>query len=416
MIIKDLQITQNLIIGASGSGVQFPTTDGLPGYLLTTDGAGVVAWGPGTPGPTGPTGPFGGPQGPTGFQGPSGPAGGPQGVTGDQGRTGSQGFQGSQGRTGPQGFQGSQGRTGPQGNTGPQGLAGTPGGPQGPIGDQGPFGPQGDMGPIGPQGNQGPQGPGVTTILNDTFISLDTITITHSLGYYPVVQVLNDIYEEIIPVSVTHNSVNDYTIILATSTSGVVITGAGGEGPQGDQGPIGDQGHQGPTGDVIYVGQQGSTGPQGFQGDMGPQGNTGPQGYTGPQGSGSQGSTGPQGPTGTQGYTGPIGDPGPSYVSTNFSGPWQGLPLAYGIEETWVTYGGSTWFTVNVGAGDGIPPSPTNSNWTLFAGAALIIGTAIPISSSSDGSKGEIRVDNGEYLYIHTGDQWLKSSMTFSTF
>lgn len=344
MIIKDLQITQNLVIGASGSGVQFPTTDGLPGYLLTTDGSGVVTWGPGTPGPTGPTGNPGGPQGPTGSQGPSGPAGGPQGVTGPQGRTGPQGFQGSQGRTGPQGTTGVQGRTGDQGNTGPQGLAGTPGGPQGPVGDQGPFGPQGDVGPIGPQGFQGPQGSGVVTILNDTFISLDTITITHSLGYYPVVQVLNDVYEEIIPVSVTHNSVNDFTIILATSTSGLVIAGAGGEGP-----------------------------------------------------------------------IGPTGAAGPSYISEAWEGSWEGLPAVYGAAESWVTYGGSTWFT-NVGALDGEPPSPTNSNWTLFAGAALIVGTSIPTSSSDTGSKGEIRVDNGEYLYIHTGDQWLKSSMTFSTF
>ena len=51
-------------------------------------------------------------------------------------------------------------------------------------------------------------------------------------------------------------------------------------------------------------------------------------------------------------------------------------------------------------------------NWVLD----LIVGTAIPVGSSSSGSKGEIRVNNGEYLYIHTGAQWLKSSMTFSTF
>ena len=51
-------------------------------------------------------------------------------------------------------------------------------------------------------------------------------------------------------------------------------------------------------------------------------------------------------------------------------------------------------------------------NWVLD----LIVGTAIPVSSSGTGSKGEIRVDDGQYLYIHTGSQWIKSSMTFSTF
>jgi hypothetical protein len=141
-------------------------------------------------------------------------------------------------------------------------------------------------------------------------------------------------------------------------------------------------------------GPQGETGPQGFDGATGQQGETGPQGF--------------DGATGQQGATGPAGSP------LIFSGAWQTLPAIYGIDE-YVTYGGSTWFTY-IGALDGIPPSPTNSNWTLFGGAALIVGTSIPTSSADTGSKGEIRVDNGQYLYIHTGAQWLKSSMTFSTF
>lgn len=136
------------------------------------------------------------------------------------------------------------------------------------------------------------------------------------------------------------------------------------------------------------------------------------------------GSQGPQGPsgvggggTGPQGLRGPTGLAGADSVITNFGGSWQPLPTIYNIEGNWVTYGGSTWFSQpGVGPSDGVPPSPTNSNWNLFAGAALIIGTAIPLSSSSAGSKGEIRVSNGQSLYIHNGAQWLKSSMTFSTF
>ena len=132
------------------------------------------------------------------------------------------------------------------------------------------------------------------------------------------------------------------------------------------------------------------------------------------------GQTGPQGPvgaTGADGSQGPVGATGPAgsdSVISYYSGTWQGLPAVYGYGD-WVNYGGSTWYTEN-SVLDGVPPSPTNSNWRLFAGAALIVGTAIPDSSSSTGFKGEIRVDDGQYLYIHTGAQWLKSSMTFSTF
>ena len=152
-------------------------------------------------------------------------------------------------------------------------------------------------------------------------------------------------------------------------------------------------------------------------GETGPQGQSGPQGESGPQGyTGVQGETGPQGdlgPTGTQGPVGPTGAAGSPLI---FQGGWETLPAVYGFDE-YVTYGGSTWFTSTYSTvDDGIPPSPTNSNWTLFAGAALIVGTSIPANSADTGSKGEIRVNNGQYLYIHTGAQWLKSSMTFSTF
>jgi len=159
---------------------------------------------------------------------------------------------------------------------------------------------------------------------------------------YPLVQILDDIGNTIVPTSIIHTSLSSFDVSFATTSSGTVVIG-GGEGP-----------------------------------------------------------------------IGPTGDPGPSYISEAWQGSWTSS-AAYGVPESWVTYGGSTWFT-NVGAYDSIPPSPTNSNWTLLAGAALIVGTSIPTSSSDTGSKGEIRVDNGEYLYIHTGEQWLKSSMTFSTF
>ena len=165
-------------------------------------------------------------------------------------------------------------------------------------------------------GVQGPQGSGgVPSILNSTFSSANIITITHSFGYYPVVQVLDQSYNLVTSFTVSHNSINDYTITFATSSSGLIITGAGTEGVQGTTGVQGFQGPQGITG------FQGITGPQGVQGTQGSlgggtgnQGDTGPQGYTGPQGplgggTGNQGETGPQG---FQGYTGPQGFQGES--------------------------------------------------------------------------------------------------------
>ena len=127
-------------------------------------------------------------------------------------------------------------------------------------------------------------------------------------------------------------------------------------------------------------------------------------------------ASGIQGPTGTQGPVGATGI-GVDSVIGNYLGAWPNPSggVQFIPQGEWVNYGGSTWYANN-STDNNIPPSPTNSNWGLFAGAALIVGTEIPDSSSSAGSKGEIRVDNGQYLYIHTGAQWLKSSMTFSTF
>lgn len=145
-------------------------------------------------------------------------------------------------------------------------------------------------------------------------------------------------------------------------------------------------------------------------------GGSGSQGFQGVQGDSVQGDAGFQGFQGRQGVQGIQGITGVGVDSVigNYSGYWQGSPTVY-VLESWVNYGGSTWFA-NSPAGDGIPPSPTNSNWTIFAGAGLIVGTAIPANSSATGSKGEIRVDVGQSLYIHNGDQWLRFSITASTF
>jgi hypothetical protein len=130
---------------------------------------------------------------------------------------------------------------GTQGPTGPQGVTGPAGGPQG---FQGPTGPDGL---IGPQGVTGPLG----GVKND-FFSASNVTITHNLGYYPVVQVIDINGEVIMPITISHSTINSYFVDFGSTVSGYVITSAGTKGDSGSQGPTGPAG-----------------GPQGFQGATG---------------------------------------------------------------------------------------------------------------------------------------------------
>ena len=190
----------------------------------------------------------------------------------------------------------------------------------GPQGFQGNTGPQGFTGPQGETGLQGATGP-LGSSRNDSFTSSTSYNINHGLGFYPPVAIVNGLGNVIMPTSIVHNSTSDYTVTFATSTSGTIITGGGGDmGPQGFQGETGSQGFQGETGPQGFQGGSGPQGPigdpggpRGFQGVTGPQGDTGPQGFQGP--TGAQGFTGPQGPTGVQGFTGPQGSTGPSGIT-----------------------------------------------------------------------------------------------------
>jgi hypothetical protein len=81
----------------------------------------------------------------------------------------------------------------------------------------------GGTGPIGPQGATGPfRLPG--SIRNDAFTG-STITINHGYGYYPMVQIINDEGELIVPDNITHSSVNSYTVDFGVTVSGTIITG-----------------------------------------------------------------------------------------------------------------------------------------------------------------------------------------------
>ena len=172
----------------------------------------------------------------------------------------------------------------------------------------GAFGPQGatSYGDTGPQGETGPQGfqggngsPALKTLLDDGIGNpTNSITVTHNLGSYPIIQALYNDGSNFYNIqsnsySITYVSSDIYTITFDTDYQGFILSGGGLTGPQGDAGTTGTQGDTGPQGDTGFqgnTGPQGDTGSTGSQGDTGPQGNTGPAGTTGIQGPGAAGA------------------------------------------------------------------------------------------------------------------------------
>lgn len=79
---------------------------------------------------------------------------------------------------------------------------------------------------------KGQQGdPGVNGISGASvtpFTSQTSVVVTHNFGSYPVVNVINGSNEVIFPVSITHNSVNAFTVVFSGSTSGNIIATIGG--------------------------------------------------------------------------------------------------------------------------------------------------------------------------------------------
>jgi len=58
---------------------------------------------------------------------------------------------------------------------------------------------------------------------NQSFTSQTSITVTHNRGWYPVVQVIDGSGILLSPLSVTHASVNSFTVTLSSSTTGNII-------------------------------------------------------------------------------------------------------------------------------------------------------------------------------------------------
>jgi collagen type VII alpha len=334
--------------GATGVASTGPGATGATGHTGPT-GAGTT----GHTGPTGKTGPTGtdgvtgktgrtgvtgagsdGATGRTGLTGPTGPASVVPGPTGDQGPTGRTGVTGAgvTGHTGPTGAASSvpgptgiTGKTGPSGHTGPTGAPGSASA-TGATGKTGPTGSTGIPGSQGPTGSTGIGGPGQGYYL--PFTSVTGVTVTHGLGNYPVVHVLDDNETEV-DAQITHLSVDSLRVSFSDSISGTVVCAKGG-GPTGTTGPIGPTGPKGTTGQsgsASATGATGHTGPTGKTGPTGSQGQTGEHGLTGHTGPTSivQGPTGPTGKTGPTGAAssvpGPTGKTGPTGAASSVPGP-----------------------------------------------------------------------------------------------
>lgn len=91
------------------------------------------------------------------------------------------------------------------------------------VGTQGPTGPQGDTGATGATGPQGPQGdPGSGDLTySQAFTVASSVTVTHNLGKYPSVMVIDSAGDEV-EGAVEHTSANELVVTFAAAFSGTV--------------------------------------------------------------------------------------------------------------------------------------------------------------------------------------------------
>lgn len=65
---------------------------------------------------------------------------------------------------------------------------------------------------------------GSATYINTSFTSQTSVTVTHNIGHFPLVQVADNTGNVFIPLSIIHNSINDFTITFSSSTTGNILT------------------------------------------------------------------------------------------------------------------------------------------------------------------------------------------------
>lgn len=62
-----------------------------------------------------------------------------------------------------------------------------------------------------------------TATSNQAFTAQTSVTVTHNLGVYPLVQVNDSDGKRIIPLEITDDSVNQFTVTFTDSTTGTII-------------------------------------------------------------------------------------------------------------------------------------------------------------------------------------------------
>jgi hypothetical protein len=386
------------LIGPSTGTVSLtlPSSANTSGWVLATDGTGILGFIPpgtgasGVEGSTGATGPAGldGATGATGSTGPAGATGatGLQGSTGLQGGTGATGLIGATGAAGGAGDEGATGATGNQGSTGATGFTGATGGAgvegatgatgetgaTGAIGSTGATGATGPVGATGAAGGAGSQG---ATGLGYDVTSSSSFTLSTGSKTFTVNKANAYAIGNRVQITYTSNTSNFLQgVITGISSLNItvlvdLVNGSIGAGPYaswtfsiagligstGATGTAGSSGATGATGPGGLAGNQGSTGATGQQGNLGATGATGPIGATGGAGGvGNQGTTGATGPQGATGATGATGLQG----STGATGP-SGTGGATGATGTGIA-GANAWtpqYTASV---------ITSTNYTVY--------------------------------------------------
>ncbi len=61
------------------------------------------------------------------------------------------------------------------------------------------------------------------SVATELFTSQTSILVTHNFGNFPVVQIMDTNNAVLIPLSITHNSVNSFTVTFSSATSGTII-------------------------------------------------------------------------------------------------------------------------------------------------------------------------------------------------
>lgn len=72
----------------------------------------------------------------------------------------------------------------------------------------------------------------VSSYLAQAFTAQTSVVVTHSFGAYPVVDVIDNTGAVIIPLTITHSSINAFTVTFTGSTTGTIMASVGSPQPQ----------------------------------------------------------------------------------------------------------------------------------------------------------------------------------------